>query len=188
MLEQSIWAIAIFSFFFFLFGRQTFSAPRKGCLGELTASWVGRRRSDHPLSQPQTHLVLLCRGRAECCIFLPWGSCCQPFSSPMLCSGQAPAWGAHGWQVDMGMEQQHCLFLVTHGSATAGTGWLFSERHSPHGPHEVGVCFGGQHEAECLEADTWCSLKPPWWATSHQQEGFEEILVVFSFVLNPPLY
>lgn len=83
-----------FFLFFFLFGRQTFSAPRKGCLGELTASWGGRRRSDHPLSQPQTHLVLLCRGRAECCIFLPWGSCCQPFSSPMLCSGQPPCLGS----------------------------------------------------------------------------------------------
>lgn len=38
--------------------------------------------------------MLLCRGRAECCIFPPWGSCCQPFPSPLLCSGQLPCPGS----------------------------------------------------------------------------------------------
>lgn len=79
--------------FLFLFARQTFSEPRKGCLGKLAASWGGRR-FDYPFSQPWTHLMLLCRGRAECCIFLSWGSCCQPFSSPMLCFGQLPCPGS----------------------------------------------------------------------------------------------
>lgn len=93
MLEQSIWAIVIFTSFF-LFVRQTFSAPRKRCLGELAAPYRGRKIFDHPLSQPWTHLMLLCRSRTECCIFLPWGSCCQSFPCPTLCSGELPSPGS----------------------------------------------------------------------------------------------
>lgn len=90
-------------FLFFFFVRQTFSAPRKGCLGELAASWGGRRRFAYPLSQPWTHLMLLCRGRAKCCIFL----------FPLLCSGQLPCPGAQGWQAEVAMGTAALPFLVS---------------------------------------------------------------------------
>lgn len=146
-----------FSFFFFFFVRQTFSASRKGCLGELAASWGGRRRFAQPLSQPWTHLMLLCRGRAECCIFL----------FPLLCSGQRPCPGVAGRGGNGNSSAAFSWFHMAQAQLARG-GWLFPEPHSPGGPHEVGVCSGTWHGAERPEADTGCSLKPPWWATSHQ--------------------
>lgn len=153
-LEQSIWVIVTFPFFFV---RQTFSASRKGCLGELAASWGGRRRFAQPLSQPWTHLMLLCRGRAECCIFL----------FPLLCSGQQPCPGVAGRGGNGNSSAAFSWFHMAQAQLARG-GWLFPEPHSPGGPHEVGVCSGTWHGAERPEADTGCSLKPPWWATSHQ--------------------